>query len=180
MRTKSKNPKKQRKYQFNTDKNEVHKVMSSNLSSDLREQKGFRSLPIRVGDTVAITRGSEKGRSGKIIRVNLKKQRVFVDKVVKRKTDNTEVPMPIHPSNLVITKYYGKDRRRLEIINRRIKDIEEKIDIETSLAVATAEEEDEDIIEIDDEELTDPDMESDDTELFDENEEEIETGEDDI
>ncbi len=150
MRTKSIKPKKQRKYQFATPKHEIHKILSSNLSPSLRESKGFRSIPIRKGDTVTITRGDMKGKSGKVTKVDLKKQRVFVDKVVKRKTDNTEIPMPLHTSNLMITKLVEKDRSRLELINRRIKDEKEKMDIDAILAV---EEEEDDIIEIEDEDV---------------------------
>ena len=158
MRTKSIKPKKQRKYQFATPKHEIHKILSSNLSPSLRESKGFRSIPIRKGDTVTITRGDMKGKSGKVTKVDLKKQRVFVDKVVKRKTDNTEIPMPLHTSNLMITKLVEKDRSRLELINRRIKDEKEKMDIDAILAV---EEEEDDIIEIEDEDLDLSDVEDD-------------------
>lgn len=174
MRTKSKNPKKQRYYQFNISNHESHKIMSANLSADIRSRKGFRSLPIRIGDTVRITRGSMKGRSGKVMKVEVNRQRVFVDKVVKRKTDNTEIPVPIHPSNLVITKYQEKDRSRMELINRRIKDVEEKIDIEAVLAESEAEEED--IIDFDDEDLPDDsETENPDLELIEETNEGEET-----
>ncbi|MHA2172202.1 MAG: 50S ribosomal protein L24 [Candidatus Kariarchaeaceae archaeon] len=186
MRTKSKKPKKQRRYQFNIGKNEVHKAMTANLSVELRERKGFRSLPVRVGDTVLITRGGMKSRSGKVMKVDPKRQRVFVDKIVKRKTDNTEVPVPIHPSNLVITKYQERDRKRLELINRRIKDVAEKIDIDA--VMASAEDEDEDILDIDDETMLDDlelldeldtleDDDDDDIELVEAGEESSETAE---
>lgn len=176
MRTKSIKPKKQRKYQFATPKHEIHKVLSSNLSPSLRESKGFRSIPIRKGDTVTITRGDMKGKSGKITKVDLKKQRVFVDKVVKRKTDNTEIPMPLHTSNLMITKLVEKDRSRLELINRRIKDEKEKMDIDAILAV---EEEEDDIIEIEDDDLDMTDVDDEEVELLDEAEV-VETPEDDV
>lgn len=164
MRTQSKKPKKQRKFQFNPPRHETHKLLSSNLSTSLRESKGFRSLPLRKGDTVVITRGDMRGKSGKIMRIDLSKQRVFVDKVVKRKTDNTEIPFPIHASNLTITKLVEKDRKRLELINRRIKKDEDKIDIDAVLAEA---EEDEDIIELEDDELLTP-IDDDDVELLEE------------
>lgn len=178
MRTKSIKPKKQRKYQFATPKHEIHKVLSSNLSPSLRESKGFRSIPIRKGDTVTITRGDMKGKSGKITKVDLKKQRVFVDKVVKRKTDNTEIPMPLHTSNLVITKLVEKDRSRLELINRRIKNEDEKMDIDAILAV---EEEEDEIIELEDDDLDMTDVDNEEVELLEDTEETdvVETSEED-
>ena len=112
MRPKSKKPRKQRKYNFTSIKNEVHKLMSANLSPDLRSSKGFRSLPVKTGDSVTIMRGKYAGRSGKINKVNPQKQRVYVDKIMRGKTDKTEIPVPIHPSNLMITKYVTKDRKR--------------------------------------------------------------------
>jgi len=169
MRTKSIKPKKQRIYQFATPRHEVHKVLSSNLSTSLRESKGFRSIPLRKGDTVTITRGDMKGKSGKVTKVDLKKQRVFVDKCVKRKTDNSEIPMPIHASNLVITKLVEKDRSRLELINRRIKNVEDKLDIDSILA---AEEEKEDVIEIEDDELELSDFDDEEIELLEDTDQE--------
>lgn len=181
MRTKSKKPGKQRYYQHNTPKYEVHKLMSAHLTPELRERKGFRSLPVKVGDTVIIMRGSFKGKSGKVTRVNPTKKIVFVDKVFKRKTDNTEIPTPIHPSNLMISKYDEKDRKRLQLINRRIKDVAEKIDIEATLAEAAEDE----VIEIDDADLNEEfddklvnDLD-DDIEFTDEEAEEEQTVEDD-
>ena len=154
MRSKSKRPGKQRISQFNIGKHEVHKVMSANLSRELRERQGFRSLPLRKDDEVRIVRGDAKGRSGKVIRVDPRKQRIFVDKVVKRKTDNTEIAVPIHPSNVVITKYVvtKRDERRVNIINRRTKDVEEQIDI---ASLPDDEEIVDDIIDFDDDELLD-------------------------
>jgi large subunit ribosomal protein L24 len=163
MRPKSKRPSKQRNYQRSTPKNEVHKVMSANLSPDLRSKKGFRSLPVVKGDTVVVTRGSMKGKSGRIVSLDPGKQRVFVDKVIKRKTDNTEIPVPIHPSNLMITKYVEKDRRRMELINRRIKSEDEKIDIDSVLAESV--DDLDDVLEIDDNELDTGEEDLDDVEL---------------
>ena len=172
MRPQSTKPKKQRKFQHDPPRHETHKLMSSNLSMSLRETKGFRSLPLRKGDTVLITRGDMKGKSGKVMKIDVAKQRVYVDKVVKRKTDNTEIPFPIHTSNLVITKLEEKDRKRLELINRRIKKEEDKIDIDAVLAEA---EEDEDIIELEDEDLA-TSLDDDDVELLEVDDNDISSG----
>lgn len=154
MRPKSKKPKKQRKYEFTSPKHEIHKIMSASLSTDLRASQGFRSLPVAAGDNVVVVRGKHAGHKGKITRLDMKKHRVFIDKLVGKKTDNTEVPIGVHPSNLVITKYIKKDRRRMEMINRRIKDDSEKIDIESVLA-QVEEEETEDVIDMNEEDLDD-------------------------
>ncbi|MCY3413780.1 MAG: 50S ribosomal protein L24 [Candidatus Heimdallarchaeota archaeon] len=173
MRPKSTKPKKQRKYTFNTPKKDVHKIMSAPLSPELRESKGFRSLPIKKGDEVIIMRGAHAGKKGKVNKVIPSKMRIHVDKVMRGKTDKSEIPVPIHPSNVMITKYVTKrDKKRMDLINRRIKDEEELIDIEAAM-----EEEEEESIEMDDEELEDDDEElieedDDDVELIDDEEEE--------
>ena len=66
-----------------------------------------------------ITRGSNKGREGKIISVYRLKYIVHVERVTREKTNGQSVPLGIHPSNCVITKLkVDKDR---EGILERIK-----------------------------------------------------------
>ena len=131
MRTRSKNPKKQRKYENNVPYHEKHKLASVNLSPDLREKYKFRSLPVRIKDEVKIMRGSFKGVSGKVTKVNPKKRWVSIEKVTRKKTDNTEYPVKIHPSNLMLMKLHkSKDKGRIDLINRRTKDEDEFIDID--------------------------------------------------
>ncbi len=130
MRPKSKKPSKQRKYQYTMPKHEVHKAVSAPLSRELRKKKGFRSLPVVKGDKVLIVSGKHKGKSGKVTRVNYSTQRIFIEKVIDEKADKTEFPVPIHPSNVVITKFNQKDKYRVAIINRRVKDDNEKVEVE--------------------------------------------------
>lgn len=169
MRPKSIKPKKQRKYTFDVPRHEAHKLLSAALSPKLRQEKGFKTIGLREGDTVQILRGSHKGKSGKISKTDPDNQRVYVDGIFNKKTDNTEIPVPIHPSNVVISKLVQRDRRRLQIMNRRILEEDKKIDIESVLAEALAEEED--LIEIDDdldlEGLDDVDLDDDDLDLDD-------------
>lgn len=153
MRTKSKKPGKQRLYEYEVSKNEIHKLMSAPLSKKLQEEKGFRSLPVRQGDTVMVVRGDHEGKSGKVSRTDPSNQRIFIDGISGEKTDASEIAIPIHPSNVYIEKYDTSDRKRMELINRRIEDEEAKIDIESVLA--EAEEEEEDLIEFDEDEFED-------------------------
>jgi len=152
MRPKSKKPGKQRLYEYSAPKNDSHKMVSAPLSKKLREEKGVRSLPIREGDTVLIVRGDHKGKNGKVNKTDPQKQRIYIEGLSSKKTDAQEIAIPVHPSNVVIQKYNSRDRRHLNILNRRIADEEKKIDIESVLAEAEAEEA-EDLIEFDDDEL---------------------------
>jgi large subunit ribosomal protein L24 len=164
MRTKSKKPGKQRKYEKQIPYNEKHKLVSANLSHALREAKGFRSLPVKVGDEVLITRGDFKGMKGKVSKVNHLKQYIVVEKVTRKKSDNSDVGAKIHPSNVIIMKLgkIKKDKFRVNFINRRVKEDSAKIDPEL------IEEEDEDIIDIDEDEYESSEALDEDFELTDE------------
>ena len=60
----SKKPSKQRKRFFNAPLHKRGKIMSVNLSPELRNKYGKRSIPIRVGDKVRIMRGDNRGIEG--------------------------------------------------------------------------------------------------------------------
>jgi large subunit ribosomal protein L24 len=98
-----------------------HKIMSVHLSKELREKYGCRNLPIRVGDTVLVIRGDFKGVEGKVIRVDRKKFKVYVDAAVRKRSDGTDVHVPIHYSNLMITKLDLSDEWRKKVLERRAK-----------------------------------------------------------
>lgn len=87
--------------------------MGAMLSPELREKHGVKSIPLRTGDTVKVLRGDHKGKDGKVAGINLKKMTITVDGVSVTKADGTEVPRPIQPSNVMITKLELKDEKRL-------------------------------------------------------------------
>lgn len=105
-------------------------LLSASLSSDLKDDYGFRSLPVREGDKVRLLRGDFTGVEGRITEVDAKNQRITVEGVETAKTDESEVPTPVHPSNVEITEI-EKDPAREKIIERRSK-IGEKRRKETS------------------------------------------------
>jgi len=78
-----------------------------------------RSIPIRKDDEVIITRGSNKGREGKVTSVYRLKYIVHIERVSREKSNGQSVPIGIHPSNCAIVKLkLDKDR---ESILERIK-----------------------------------------------------------
>ncbi len=96
--------------------------MSAHLSPELRAKYGTRSFPVRTGDTVLIMRGDFKGVTGKVVRVDRKRLRVYVEGVTRRKVDGTTVLVPIHVSNVMITKLDLSDpwrKRKLEALEKR-------------------------------------------------------------
>ena len=109
---KSKQPRKQRKARYNAPLHVRHKFMTAPLSEELQDKYGRRGFPVRKGDTVRVVRGDDKGKEGKVRTVDLKKERITMEGIVVARSDLSEVPRPIHPSNVIITKLDVKDKLR--------------------------------------------------------------------
>ncbi|OYT31671.1 MAG: 50S ribosomal protein L24 [Thermoprotei archaeon] len=120
-KTVSKQPRKQRKAYFNRPLHLRHKDMNAPLSEALQVKYGVKRLPVRSGDTVLIVRGDFAGYEGKVLRVSLKKRRIYVEGVTRTKADGSKVLVPIHPSKVMITKLDLSDKWRKKIIERRAK-----------------------------------------------------------
>jgi len=129
---KSKQPRKQRKYNYNAPLHIRGKFMSSHLSKELMKKYNRRSIKVRKEDKVIILRGQFKKKTGKIERVDLKKTRVYIGGIEMIKKDGTKIFYPIHPSNLVVTELNLDDKKRLSVlsrtkkVNKIIKNQEEK------------------------------------------------------
>ncbi|MDR0900937.1 MAG: 50S ribosomal protein L24 [Methanobrevibacter sp.] len=114
----SKQPRKQRKALYNAPLHARRKIMSVTLSKDLREDYNKRSLPIRTGDTVKVTRGEFKDHEGKVEKIDTRNYKVIVEGVNLSKPDGNSAFLPVHPSNLMIVDADIKDERRTRIIER--------------------------------------------------------------
>jgi len=115
---KAQQPRRQRKARYNAPLHIRHKFMSAPLSEELRDKYGKRSLPLRKGDMVKVMRGDDKGKEGKVRSVDLKNEEITVEGVVVARSDLSEVPRPIHPSNVMITKLELKDKLRENALRR--------------------------------------------------------------
>jgi len=122
MSVTSSNPRKQHKFRAIAPLNVRHKMLSSNLSKELREKYGRRSIPIRKGDTVKIMRGEFKGTTETINRVDLKNYKVYVDGITTKKADGTDVNIGLDPSNLQVTDLYLEDKERRSILELKMKE----------------------------------------------------------
>ncbi len=109
----SSQPRKQRKSRYQAPLHLRNKLLGAMLSEELKVKHKIKSIPVRMGDTVKILRGDYRDTEGKVAGVNLDKFTITVDGVTVTKSDGTEVPRPIHPSNVMITKLEIKDKRRL-------------------------------------------------------------------
>ena len=116
MATTSSQPRKQRKAQATSALHERGRTLSAPLAPALREQYRRRHLRVVKGDTVKVLRGDHRGEEGMVDEVDVKHCAILVHGVSITKADNTEVPRPVHPSNVQITKLNLKDRLRAEKI----------------------------------------------------------------
>lgn len=114
----SKQPRKQRKARFNAPLHIRQKFMGARLSEELSKEYGTRSAAVIKGDSVKVMRGDFKGTEGKVQTVSLMDGTITVDGVISTKVDGTEVPRPIYPSNVMITKLELKDGRRESSIKK--------------------------------------------------------------
>ncbi|MDI9645224.1 MAG: 50S ribosomal protein L24 [Archaeoglobales archaeon] len=119
MVPKSRQPRKQRRWLYKeAELHEKHRLLKATLSKELREKYGKRNLRIRKGDKVRIMRGDFAGHEGKVVEVDMKNCRIFVDGATIRKSDGTEVSVPIHPSNVIIIELGEVDEVRKKILER--------------------------------------------------------------
>jgi large subunit ribosomal protein L26e len=109
---------KQRRSHFGASSGERRKRMSSTLNAELRTKHNVRSLPIRKDDEVIVLRGKLAGKEGKVVEVYRKKYVIHIEKLTREKINGQTVHIPIHPSNVVITKL-KLDRARNALIARK-------------------------------------------------------------
>jgi len=121
---------KARKAYFTAPSSERRLLMSSPLSSDLKQKYGARAVPIRKDDEVQVVRGTYKGREGKVISVYRKKFVIHIERLTREKANGATVNIGIHPSKVVVTKLkLDKDRRKLLERRKRVTSEKDKIQV---------------------------------------------------
>jgi large subunit ribosomal protein L24 len=118
----SKQPRKQRKYSANAPLHLKRKLLSVNLSKELRKKYSRRNIPARKGDTVKIKVGKFKKKQGKIISIDTKTSKIKIEGITIKKQDGSKANVKIHPSNLQIIELNLNDKKRM----RENKKIEKK------------------------------------------------------
>ena len=108
----SKLPRKQRKYVANLPLHLKKKLVSVNLSKELRKKQGKRNISLRKGDTVKIMRGKFKKKQGKVLEVKLKTGKIIVEGIQTKKMDGSKVNVSMRASNLQIVELDLTDKRR--------------------------------------------------------------------
>jgi large subunit ribosomal protein L24 len=86
--------------------------VSAHLSKELKQKHKCRAIRLRTGDKVKIMRGSFRNKTGKVDRINVKKQKVYITGIEFTKRDGSKAMHPIHPSNILIQEPDTTDKRR--------------------------------------------------------------------
>jgi large subunit ribosomal protein L24 len=116
---KTSKPREQRKRLYQAPLHIRYKQFSAPLSPELKRAHNTNAVPVRTGDTVRLMRGDRKGFEGKVSRVDRKKYRIFVEGINREKVDGTSVPVPIHPSKVIVTRFNLDDKWRRKMLERR-------------------------------------------------------------
>lgn len=111
-------PRKQRKWRYFAPIHTRHRLLSSNLSKDLRAKYGRRSFPLRKGDDVKVVVGSFSGKSGKVLEIKNSKLKVHVEGMQRTKKDGTKFNVLLDPSNLMITSLNLEDKARVRSLSK--------------------------------------------------------------
>ncbi|MEC7364771.1 MAG: 60S ribosomal protein L26 [Candidatus Thermoplasmatota archaeon] len=133
----SKKAGKQRTSQRDAPLHVKRKRMRARLISDDPDLRQVRSVTVRVGDEVEVTRGDfshpnsvkaesrgkrlgqPRGRAGvkaKVASVDTKSGFIFVDGLTQSTADGKEEAVPVNPSNVIVTKLFEGDPERIKRI----------------------------------------------------------------
>lgn len=96
------------------------RFLSVHLSKELRKELNRRSVQIRKGDEVKVLRGFFKGKIGKVLRVDYKKLRVYIEGCSRKNIRGEEKLVGIHPSKVMIIKLNLEDKWRKEKLGIKI------------------------------------------------------------
>ena len=83
-------------------------------------------MPVVEDDTVLITKGDRKLSEGRVLRVDTKNTRIFVEGVTRTRQDGSTVQIPLKSENVMITRLNLKDQWRRKVLERKSFSAEEE------------------------------------------------------
>ena len=126
MKKGTRKPSTARRNMYNAPNHKKRKYLSAPLSPNLRAEYGTRSMPVIADDTVSITKGDRKLAEGRVLRVNTKDLKIYVEGVTRTRQDGSTVQIPIRAENVMITRLNLDDVRRRDILERKSFSAEEE------------------------------------------------------
>ncbi|MDE1871291.1 MAG: 50S ribosomal protein L24 [Candidatus Micrarchaeota archaeon] len=115
----SSKPKRQRFFRFNAPLHVRQHFLHSHIDKQLRKRLSIKRSAVQIskGDTVKVMAGKNKGKSGKVIRVNLRTGKVSIDTFTKKNAKGKEFNIPISASSVYITELNLNDKVRAAKLN---------------------------------------------------------------
>lgn len=126
MKKGSKKPSTARRNMYKAPNHKKRKYLSAPLSPNLRAEYGTRSMPVIVDDTVNITKGDRKLAEGRVLRVDTKDRKIYIEGVTRTRQDGSTVQTPIRTENVMITRLNLDDEWRRGILERKSFSAEEE------------------------------------------------------
>ncbi|MGC8699592.1 MAG: 50S ribosomal protein L24 [Candidatus Micrarchaeia archaeon] len=120
MMIQSSKPREQRKFRYTAPLHIRQKFASAHISKELAQKLGIkrRSIELRRGDIVKVMAGGQKGKSGKVNKINLRKGFVYVEGITRKTAKGKEIMVPIRSSNLYITDLDLSDKYRKDMLDK--------------------------------------------------------------
>ncbi len=107
-------PRIQRFRRYNAPMHIRQHFVHAHIDKALREKMPVKRRAIQIvkGDTVKVMSGSKHGASGKVVKVELRTGRIFIDSLKKKNAKGKEFNIGINSSNVYITELNLSDKRR--------------------------------------------------------------------
>jgi ribosomal protein uL24 len=109
----TKNPGKQRLKLYKAPMHVKRKSLVCPLNKALQKQYGVKNIAVRKGDIIKVIVGDDKGKIGKIEKVDYSSSKVFVKDVKYKNVRGQEKLTPLVTSNLLLTELIMTDSKRI-------------------------------------------------------------------
>jgi large subunit ribosomal protein L24 len=109
-------PRVQRLRRFTAPMHLRQKFAHAHVSKELKSKLGVkkRAVQVRKGDIVKVMSGKYKGKGGKVSIVNLKRNILRIEGIVRKNSKGKEKMVPIRISTVYITEFELSDKLRKE------------------------------------------------------------------
>lgn len=104
-------PRKQRNYKKNAPLHTLSKFMHMHLSKELRKKVGSRQMLVHKDDKVRIVVGNFRKKEGKVVKVDLKRGKIFVEGIERSKKDGSKTRIPLEVSNCMLIALEKEEKR---------------------------------------------------------------------
>lgn len=121
----SQQPRKQRLFRRRAPLHIKQKFMHVHLSPELRKKYSLRNIQLRKGDKVRVLRGEFKKKEGKVDKIDLKREKVFITGIERVRKEGTKLPVPFHPSQLMILELNLEDKKRRQKLSLKLEKAKE-------------------------------------------------------